>query len=66
MKGIDYHENFRSASCPGNSNTIQMAATIGAGEMGLGVNQALAKYGAVIVAGSNPVSSSTVSYAFNS
>ena len=56
IRGIKFHENFQSESCPGNQSTPQMAATISAGEVGLDVYEALDKHGAVVVGGANPVS----------
>ena len=56
IRGIEFYENFQSESCPGNVRTPQMAATISAGEVGLGVYEALDKHGAVVVGGANPVS----------
>ncbi len=54
IKKVEYIENFQSASC--KSNFTHKAASIGAGEVGIDVNRALDKHGAVIVAGANPVS----------
>ncbi|KAJ6781827.1 hypothetical protein PWT90_08773 [Aphanocladium album] len=54
LKNIEYHPDFRTTSCPANSTSLQRAVTIGAGEVGIDVNQALAKHGAVAVTGSNP------------
>ncbi|MBE3045504.1 hypothetical protein IMZ48_23750 [Candidatus Bathyarchaeota archaeon] len=56
IRGIEFHETFQSKSCPGNDSTPQMAATIAAGEVDLGVYEALDKHGAVVVGGANPVS----------
>ncbi|KAJ4163185.1 hypothetical protein LMH87_004929 [Akanthomyces muscarius] len=52
IKKVEYIESFQSASC--KSNFTHKAASIGAGEVGIDVNRALDKHGAVIVAGANP------------
>ena len=56
IRGIDFHEDFQSESCPaGNGSAPQMAATIAAGETDADVYEALDEYGAIVVGGSNPV-----------
>lgn len=56
IRGIEFHDDFQSATCPGdNGSEPQMAATIAAGEVGADVYRTLDKHGAVVVAGANPV-----------
>ena len=55
LRGIEFHENFQSGSCPAEGNSTQMAATIGAGEVDMDVYSELDKHGAVVVGGANPV-----------
>ncbi|EGC44961.1 FAD binding domain-containing protein [Histoplasma capsulatum var. duboisii H88] len=55
IRSIKFHPKFQSASCPGGESgrQAQMAATVGAGEIGYDVIQELDKYGATAVTGGN-------------
>ncbi|KLJ07556.1 hypothetical protein EMPG_16971 [Blastomyces silverae] len=55
IRGIKFHSDFQSASCPGDKGDkgVQMAATIGAGEVSYDVAQELAKHGAAVVTALN-------------
>ncbi|KAJ3499682.1 hypothetical protein NLG97_g128 [Lecanicillium saksenae] len=61
LKNIEYHPDFKSGLCSTNATVTNKAVTIGAGEVGIDVNRALAKHGAVAVTGSNPADQITQS-----
>jgi hypothetical protein len=54
MKGLEFYQEYTPQSCP--RNITHMAATLGAGEQGDDVFQAIAKYNAVTVGGTYAVS----------
>lgn len=63
IRGIEFQEDFKPESCALDSgNEPQMAAIIAAGEIDVDVYEALGEHGAIAVAGSEHVRTSTQTY----
>lgn len=55
MRSVEWHDGWKSG-CQSEETTIQMAATVGAGEVVGDVIKAAADHDAIVVTGANPVS----------